>query len=68
MDDKTDARVRALTDALVARYPGRFSDDEVEQLRKQIDQIRQAAEKLRSFPLTNADEPEPIFQAVPRED
>ena len=68
MDDKTDARVRALTDALVARYAGRFSDDDVEQLRKQLDQIRQAGEKLRSFRLTNADEPEPIFQAVPRED
>ena len=65
--DAREAVVNGLAGALVARYPGRFSDDQVEQIRKQIAQLVEAGERLRAFRLTNADEPEPIFHAVPGE-
>ncbi len=59
-----DAVVDGLASALVARYPGRFSDDQVEQIRLQIRQLVEAGERLRAFHLTNSDEPEPIFHAT----
>ena len=68
MADESDATARILSEALERRYPGRFTVEQVRELEKQIVQLRQAAEKLRTYRLTNADEPEPIFQACPRED
>lgn len=72
MSDQSEASAReavvdGLASALVARYPGRFSDEQVEQIRTQIRQLVEAGVRLRAFRLTNADEPEPIFHAVPRE-
>jgi len=68
MADETDTTARILAEALERRYPGRFSVDQVRELEKQIVELRQAAEKLRTYKLTNADEPEPIIRARPLED
>ncbi len=69
MSDESKVNVRqaivdGLASVLVARYPGRFSDEQVEQIRRQIGQLVEAGERLRAFHLTNSDEPEPIFRAV----
>jgi hypothetical protein len=54
----------ALTAALAARYPGRFSPDELTRLEVLIKQLDEAAQRLRRYPLTNGDEPDPIFRAA----
>ena len=62
-----EAVVDGLVSVLVARYPRRFAGDQIEQIRKQIEQLVEAGERLRTFRLTNADEPDPIFHAVREE-
>ena len=60
-------RVDALTETLVCGFPDRFSPDQIEKLRQQVGQIEATVARLRAYPLTNADEPEPIFHATPAE-
>lgn len=58
------ARADLLIATLEERYPGRFSAEDRERLRDQVKEILEASERLRAFPLTNADEPAPVFHAV----
>jgi len=65
-DDRAKSRdtiVAAMVGAIEARFPARFDGDQIEQIRKQVDQLVDAANKLRGYPLSNADEPEPIVRA-----
>jgi hypothetical protein len=64
---RTDQLVQARLAALQARYPGRFDADGLERLRQQLRRSVEAAAALRRVALSNADEPEPIFHAQPRE-
>ncbi len=58
--------VAALTDALLARYPRRFTSADADRLRRAVGQIVECAARLRTYPLANADEPDPVFHAVRR--
>lgn len=57
-------RARLLVETLVTRYPDRFTPEDVEALTEQINQILATAARLRAYPLTNADEPDPIFRVA----
>jgi len=47
------------------RY-GRFlTEEQLAGGKRQIERSLRSAERLRSFPLTNADEPDLIFRAMP---
>lgn len=56
--------VQARLDQVLARYPGRFSPAELEQLRVQIAQLVEAGEQLRAVRLANGDEPAPVLRVV----
>jgi hypothetical protein len=50
--------------AVAARFPGRFDATELAALEQAIARLEESAAKLRTFPLTNGDEPDPIFRAA----
>lgn len=63
-DTSDEARAELVVETLAARFPGRFSAEEREKLRGQVKEMLAASTRLRAFPLTNADEPAPIFHAA----
>jgi hypothetical protein len=58
-----DALSQVLTESVALRYPGRFDDEQYEAIRRALEPIAKQINALRSFRLTNADEPDPIFRA-----
>ena len=46
---------------IVARYGRTFSEDELGRLREDVTATLERAAALRTVPLTNADEPAPLF-------
>ena len=60
-----DALVTSQLAAIETRYPGRFSSEQLEQIREQVRQLAEAAVRLRSHPLSNADEPSLGFRPAP---
>ncbi|MBI3468640.1 MAG: hypothetical protein HY000_37030 [Planctomycetes bacterium] len=46
-----------------ARWGERLSKEQLKELRKQIEQDLGGSKRLSAFPLTNADEPAPVFAA-----
>ena len=59
-----DARAQLLVESLTRRYPDRFTEADRSKLREQMSFALDAVTRLRAFPLTNADEPMPVFRAV----
>lgn len=57
-------RARLLVETLVTRYPDRFTAEDVEALTEQVSQILATSARLRGYPLTNADEPDPVFRVA----
>ena len=64
---RSDAVASALATLIQARYPGRFDDEQTRQIQAQIRSLIDVAERLRAYPLSNGDEPAPIYQAIPWE-
>lgn len=69
MDETTEspadeARATAFIEALLGRFPERFSAGDVEKVRQQVLESIRTARRLRTYPLSNADEPDPVFHAV----
>lgn len=62
-DDAPPARteVDARMDLILARYGGFLDDDARKTIRNEVQSIVRRGEALRKFPLTNADEPSPVF-------
>ncbi|MCS6817104.1 MAG: twin-arginine translocation signal domain-containing protein [Blastocatellia bacterium] len=59
------AAAEALGELVRVRY-GRFlTEEQLAEVKRQIERGLRSAERLRNFPLTNADEPDLIFRAVP---
>jgi len=59
------AAAEALGELVRVRY-GRFlTEEQLAEVKRQIERNLRSAERLRSFPLTNADEPDLIFRAMP---
>jgi len=59
------AAAEALGELVRIRY-GRFlTEEQLAEVKRQIERSLRSAERLRSFPLTNADEPDLIFRAMP---
>ena len=50
------------------RYGDRLNDDELEEVRKGVDALVEAAESLRAVKLENGDEPFSVFTPYRRED
>jgi hypothetical protein len=70
-DERSAARdvvAASVLETLVNRYPNRFDAAQTEQLRRAVRHLVEVAATLRAYPLTNADEPDPIFRAFRSED
>jgi hypothetical protein len=65
-DQKPQAEVEHLLAMLQARFPDRLNDDQWKQVRGKIEGQLRAAEELRKFALTSADEPATVFAAYRR--
>ena len=64
-----DARLlEALLASVAAVHGERIGPERMERVRESIKGLRTAAEALAAYPLTNADEPDPIFAAYRAED
>lgn len=59
---------RALVESLSVTYPGRLDPEQTEQVRRALSHLLDLGAKLKAYPLTNADEPDPIFRAYRREE
>ena len=57
-----DAVAAALGDAVLARYGDRLDEAAAEKVRAEIEELLTAAEMLRAYRLTNADEPDFVFR------
>jgi len=59
------AAADALGELVRVRY-GRFlTEEQLADVKRQIERSLRSAERLRSIPLTNADEPDLVFRAIP---
>lgn len=67
MSDELDVEVEQRLALVLTRFPGWFDEDEQARLRAQIRQLVEASRKLGAFPLTNADEPDFLFQVGTRQ-
>jgi len=62
-DGAPDAIAEALLD-LVQKTHGPLEGEELERVRGTLDGLRRASQAMAAYPLTNADEPDPIFAAL----
>ncbi len=62
-EETQDARVEALIAVVRAVYGERISEEQMERVRDGVKGLRDVAAALYAYPLTNADEPDPIFAA-----
>jgi len=53
--------VEVVLELIAARYGRTFSEDELGRLREDVTGMLERAAALRAVPLTNADEPAPLF-------
>jgi len=60
--------VDGLLAAARARFGHHLAPDEVEAVRKEIESLLRAGERLRAVPLANSDEPVGVFEARPPAD
>ena len=65
--ERWEAVAAVLGDAVLARYGERLDEAAVEKVRGEIAELVKAAETLRAYRLTNADEPDFVFRAYRRE-
>ncbi len=56
-----EERTNTLFNMVQERYGSRLSPEELEQVRTGVERIVEAAEALRSVPLSNGDEPLALF-------
>lgn len=67
-DQKPEADQKAVSAALVeglkARYPDRFNAEQIEQIGQNVERLQDSAALVRSYPLTNADEPDFVFTPI----
>ncbi len=66
--DSSAPLVEARLAQVLARIARQLTDDQQTQVRKRIGRSVELAEKVRSTPLTNADEPEIVFQPYRRQE
>jgi hypothetical protein len=59
--NQTESDSKFLFDMLKRRYGERLNSDELEEVKKGVENIQQAAVKLRSVNLPNSDEPPALF-------
>lgn len=52
---------------ITAQFPDTLSADQVEQVTRRVERVLGAIDGLRSYPLTNADEPAAVFRPVGKE-
>lgn len=57
-----DPALRPLMTIIEARYGERLDEQQLDQVKQQLNGLLRDAAKLRAFPLTNADEPFSIFR------
>jgi hypothetical protein len=57
--------VEGLLAAVRARFGHHLATDEVEAVRKEIESLLRAGERLHAVPLANSDEPVGVFEARP---
>jgi hypothetical protein len=67
MSTPKEREVDILTSLILNRYGDRLSDAEKAEVRKNVEGNVEAAEKLRSVPLENGDEPFSVFTPWRRE-
>jgi hypothetical protein len=67
-DDTLDRIAKAMTGTLHDRFPGRLNAEQLGHVTETVAELLRAASRLRSQPLTNADEPDPIFRSFRLED
>ena len=60
--------VYALTSVVLAAHGDHIPEDQRNRVRESIRNLREVADTLTKYPLTNADEPEPFFSAFRGED
>ena len=65
--ERGDAVAAALGDAVLARYGDRLDEAGVAKVRAEVEELVKAAESLRAYRLTNADEPDFVFRPYRRE-
>lgn len=56
------AEAEARYQAIMKKYPGRFSAEEKALVRKSCFDLQPALDDVRAFPLSNADEPAHVFR------
>lgn len=66
-EETQDPKLEALVAAVQAVYGGRISEEQMARVRDGVKGLREAAAALYAYPLTNADEPDPIFAAYREE-
>jgi hypothetical protein len=59
--DQTESDSKFLFDMLKRRYGERLNLEELEEVKKGVEFIQKAADKLRSVNLQNSDEPSALF-------
>ena len=59
--NQTESDSKFLFDMLKRRYGERLNPEELEEVKKGVENIRKAADKLRSVNLLNSDEPQALF-------
>ena len=60
-DESRDAEVESLFELVRRRYGERLSDEEMEEVRKGVENIAEASDALRAVKLDNSDEPFSVF-------
>ncbi|HUY99699.1 MAG TPA: hypothetical protein VMU89_05075 [Thermomicrobiaceae bacterium] len=65
--EQQSAVAAALSDAVLVRYGDRLDEAGVAKVRGEVEELVKAAEALRAYRLTNADEPDFVFRAYRRE-
>ena len=59
--NRTESDSQCLFDMLKRRYGERLDPEELKEVKKGVENIQQAADKLRSVKLENSDEPFALF-------
>ncbi|MBI3977436.1 MAG: hypothetical protein HY331_04540 [Chloroflexi bacterium] len=71
-EDRASGSVEIIAEAMAktleARHAGRFTVEEIATIRTRIGRYLAAADKLREYRLSNADEPDLVFMPYRREE
>ena len=63
-----DARLEAMISLVTARYGDRIAPEQMERVREGVKGLHDVVGALYAHPLSNADEPDTTFFAMPGED